>query len=311
MKPKVCLITGSNGFIGSHLAQDLENKGIEVLKIGRDSDRSSSDITNRENIRNAFSSDFGTIYHLAAKTTIPESWSDTTSYFSANVTGTFNLLEELKSHRSSDSIPFVFVSSSAVYGTRYDSAIKENFELHPVNPYGMTKACAETLCKGYFNAFGIQAKIVRPFYVTGPGTLHGIVAEVARTIALGESNKAAPIIKLGSTNSVVDVVDVRDCVAAMEIIASKGASTRAYNISSGTGHTVGEIVEILISKSKIGFKIEYDEKKVRTQDHRVLIGDPSNVIQLGWARKFSLEDSLQSALDYYRLVENGRLKTKF
>jgi GDP-4-dehydro-6-deoxy-D-mannose reductase len=296
-------VTGSTGYIGSALKKELQSKGTSIVTIGSNSDSRSRLIENRENVSVTFAKEeFDNIYHLAAKNDIKKSWSETQNYFETNVVGTYNLLDEAKSYRKS-AIPFLFVSSSSVYGNSYPCLIREEFELKPVNPYGLTKACAESICKNYFHTYDLKTKIARPFYVTGFACPKGVISEVARTIATIELGLAKPNISIGNPKAVLDVIDISDCVSALQIILQAGDAAETYNVCTGEGKSVGEIIFMLISKSKEQrIEVTYEANKMRESDQNMLVGDPSKLEQIGWKRTGSIEKTLDDVLLYWRVA---------
>ncbi|MHB8565644.1 MAG: GDP-mannose 4,6-dehydratase [Nitrososphaerales archaeon] len=297
------LVTGSTGFMGSNLVSYLKNQNANVHTMGRENDKVSSDVTSKENIARILSQEkFSGIFHLAARTNIKDSWSDHLGYLKVNFEGTLNILEELRLQDSERKTRFLLASSSSVYGNSYQSIIEESFPKKPVNPYALSKSCAESLCEGYFSTYGIKTKIARPFYVTGNNLPRGVIAEVCKTIVSIECNEASPEIKVGNTDAIIDVVDIHDCVSALDVILRKGEAGHIYNVSTGKGHSIGEIIEMLLSKTKGSIRITKSIDKTRKQDMNFLVGDCKKLQALGWSNAYSLDRTLDEMLEYWRNV---------
>ena len=309
---KRCLITGSTGYIGSALVQDLRARRAVVRTM--EGEKTSDDITVNSNVGRIFNEGpYDFVFHLAAKTNLPFSWQHPAEYFKVNVVATHNILEALRTCKNDQYVSLVYTSSSSVYGVSSSHRIQEYERLKPVSPYGVSKACAETLCVGYHDAFGLQIKIARPFYVTGYGCKRGVVFEVANAIAIAERQPAEKIheIAIADPEVTLDVIDIRDCVSALETIAIYGRGGEAYNVSTGEEHSVGEIVEVLLSKTTAKIRVRHARNK-RPSDTPRLVGDNSRLRRLGWKNKFSFEQTIGEVLRYCRSTvgqnQRGTLK---
>jgi GDP-4-dehydro-6-deoxy-D-mannose reductase len=299
------LITGKQGFIGSALAESLDRQGALVRDIGDPNDRASRDITNISNVKSATANaELSEVFHLAGKSSPSQSWEDATEYFNVNVVGTYNLLQCIAARQDGDSIPFVFSSSSSVYGNTNAHILFEKDPVNPSSPYGLSKSCAESVCGGFFSVFGMRVVIARPFYVCGSRLNRGIVFDVANAIARSElSNDRVTNITIGDPDVVIDIVDVRDCVDAMLILSRKGKSGETYNISTGNGHSIGEIIEILFSKSKTKLELHTNNDRDRPKDTPRLVGSSSKLESLGWTRRWSIDQTISDVLQHCRKRE--------
>src|SRR5579863_1870753 len=153
---KEVLVTGATGFIGRPLSDALERAGCEVIRHS---------VANGD-IANCALPDSSAkhVYHLAARTFVPDSWSDPRSFYATNVLGTVNVTEYCRRHNAS-----LTMVSSYVYGKPQVLPISEEHPVAAFNPYGHTKLLAEEVCRHYAQQFGIHVTVIRPFNVYGPG----------------------------------------------------------------------------------------------------------------------------------------------
>lgn len=296
-KGSTCTVTGQTGFIGEVLARDLKEEGANLVPPEGGRSGARVEMTSRKSVKRLFETqrpDF--VFHLAGATSVPRSWQIPRKYFDVNVRGTYNMLESLHDRGDADDIPFVFASSSSVYGVNTGFLISEDSNLNPVNPYALTKASAETLCRSFNSVFRMETMIARPFYVAGPGLTRGVIHELAHNVALAESGRSVRELGVSDPKVVIDVVDVRDCSHAMETIAVNGRGGESYNVCRGEGHSLGEIAEIIISLTKARLKLVTTGKK-RQADVPRLVGSPAKLMSLGWSARHTLEEVLVAVLE--------------
>ena len=307
-----CLITGSGGFIGSHLARYLLQKGLTVYgMVHRNSTRleglsgdfhiSMCDILDKSGLVSILEDvkpDY--VFHLAGQTFIPFSWQAPEQTFQVNVLGTLNLLEAI---RNTNISPIIEVTgSSAEYGYTAANAapLKETSELRPSSPYGVSKMAEDQLAYLYAQNYGLRLVRIRPFYVLGPGKTSYAPYDFARGIAESESGRRDSI-RAGNLEAVRDPVDVQDAVRAIWLLAEKGRAGDVYNICSGRGTSIKEILDKLIALSRAPVKVETDPKLLRSTDESVLVGDCTKLSELGWKPRIMLDKTLEDILEYTRL----------
>lgn len=311
MKDKKCLITGCDGFIGRFLTDLLLKEGIAVYgavqKITAQSDSLKDritileyDIREKERavaVMTEVKPDY--VVHLAAWTDIPSSWRDPERAIMTNALGTLFLLEGIRQAGISPTVEIA--CSSAQYGLcRADEIpIKEDQEFRPTSPYAVSKIGADMVAYLYWNAFGMKVIRVRPFHITGPGKETDFCSDFARGIVAVERGKKNSL-KVGNLEAVRDIVDVRDCARAMWLLALKGTPGEVYNICSGRGQKIADILSRLISLSPKEIKVVQDPARMRPADDPVLIGDSSKLRSLGWEPRLPLEETLANILNYWR-----------
>lgn len=294
------MITGASGFVGPHLAQHLASLDYDVWgaspkgsvaaayrPIALDVRRS------REVLRVIGELAPDEVYHLAGVTR-PAS-DNVSAFYDVNLYGTLHVLEAAKAVGAR----VLVVSSAYVYG-RHDRAMTETTPLEPVNHYGASKAAGDLASIGYA-LNGLPVVRVRPFNHTGPGqspdfVLPSLVQQLARI----EAGLKSPIIELGNLDSVRDFSDVRDIVRAYPLLLDKGRTGDVYNLSTGQGTSIRELVGQLTALTDIPVKLVAEAARVRATDIPFLVGDASKLRELGWEPKCSLERTLLDMLMFER-----------
>jgi GDP-4-dehydro-6-deoxy-D-mannose reductase len=308
------LITGASGFVGRYLADKLIDIGLEVWGTSRSNilskfDRGihwvSLDLTNQDSITSCINNiepDY--IFHLAAQSSVRNSWDNRVKTFDANVMNTIHLLEGIRNSNVVNSVKILSVGSSEEYGAvkENDMPIYEESVLNPISPYGLSKASVYMLAKHYFNTVGMNIIHVRPFNHIGPGQELGFVTtDFASQIIKIESREIPPIINVGNLAAKRDFLDVRDIVNAYALIIKKGQPGEVYNICSGVGTEISYVLDVLIRHSTLPIEIESNSKLFRTIDYPIYIGSNEKLMNLiDWQPTIGLEDSLRDILDFWR-----------
>lgn len=304
------LITGINGFVGSHLAPFLEEKGFEVfgtVKPGSQSGPSlfDADLLDYDALKGAIdkvSPDY--IVHLAALTSPAESFKNPAETVSNNIIGQVNILEAVKELQLVKTRVLV-VASAEVYGKveKEDLPIDEEAPLRPTSPYAVSKVAQDLFGLQYFLSQNIQTIRVRPFNHIGPGQApFFVVAAFAKQIAEIEKGIKPPVLTVGNLDSKRDFTDVRDIIRAYALLYEKGESGEVYNIGSGKSHKIGDILDILLSFSSQKIVIEKNPALIRPGDVMDSVCNNSKIKKLGWEPTIHIEKSLQDTLDYWRNI---------
>ncbi len=301
-------ITGIDGFIGSWLTTLLLKKKDRVSGLSRKEGKSSQglitkyagDVLDNENITQIINkTEPNRIFHLAAQSNIPYSFSHPQETMETNVRGTLNLLEAVKQKKRKTI--FLSVGSSSEYGL---TAFKNHFlseddPLSPMNPYAVSKMAQGQLCRIYREAHHLDIIHVRPFAIIGPGKKGDAISDFCRGIVAIERGEKK-FLSVGNLSHARDFLDVRDVVRAMDIISSKENHYPIYNLCSGTEIKLENILEILISMSKIKIIIKKDPQKTRPADDPFIIGNPKRLSSLGFKPKYKIEQTLSDILEYWR-----------
>ena len=306
------LITGANGFAGSHLSRTLAEGGAEVTGLyiaenspawdylGCDVKLVRCDVTKKDEVDRAVAAAApDVVFHLAAVSFNPLCSANPELAFAVNTTGTANVAEAVLAHAPNARL--VFASSCEVYGKAVKSPepIGEDAVPEPVNPYPESKLSAEKEI-GKSVAAGLDAVIARPFSHTGIGqeerfVVHAFASQVARA-ALGITEKR---VLAGNVDVIRDFSDVADIVRGYLILAEKGTTGGIYNIASGIGRRVGDVLGRLISLSGAEIAVEKDTARLRPADIPVFIGDASKIRALGWRPEIDFDDTLRGIYEYY------------
>lgn len=248
------------------------------------------------------------IFHLAAQSLPSASWNDAETTITVNLLGTLHLLEAVRTAGLSPTI--VLAGSSAEYGPAAadEPSINEARAPQPDTPYGVSKMAATLLAQVYARRYGMKIVCVRPFFVIGPRKIGDVCSDFARGIVAIERGESGAL-KVGDLRPVRDFVDVRDAVEALWLLSERGASGEVYNLSSGRGHAVGEVMETLIALSERSIPVEQDASRIRAIDAPAMVGDSAKLQALGWTPHLTLRESLIDILDYWRSA--GRQKGIF
>ncbi|HEY8241355.1 MAG TPA: GDP-mannose 4,6-dehydratase [Kiritimatiellia bacterium] len=289
----VSLVTGASGFIGSHLARHLRDRGHEVVAIAR----GETDILDEGAVRKLVASrkpDW--IFHLAAQSLPRISWEQPARTFEVNVCGTINLFESVRAAGIDPRI-VVFCSSSEYAPS--ERAIPEDAPLAPWSPYAISKMAQDQLARLYHARYKLKIVRVRPFFITGPGKVGDVCSDLARRILAIEGGDEKAI-AVGDLEIVRDIVDIRDAINAFLLLAERGEAGQVYNVATGQGYRIGDLVERLRAASGVRFETKADPSLLRPIDERVKIGDAAKLRKLGWVPAHTIDETLSDILDYWR-----------
>ena len=305
------LVTGAGGFIGSHLVDFLLARGDSVIALQRKrvAERErlrvvEVDVVDAEGIADVIAeTEPDEIYHLAAQSLPNVSWEQPWLTHRINVDGTLNILEAVRAAKISPSI--VIASSSSIYAPRSDDApIREDDPCRPASPYGVSKLAADHLARLYAERHGLRAMVARPFFLIGTRKTGDVCSDWARSIACIErpakGGTTNGVLAVGNLGVVRDFLHIADGVAGFAVIAAQGRSGEAYNISSGRGWNLADVLKTLTGLSKTKIEVRVDPARVRPVDERVKIGDNAKLKALGWCEERNVEQALAEILAYWR-----------
>jgi GDP-4-dehydro-6-deoxy-D-mannose reductase len=316
MSGKKALITGIAGFVGSHLAELLLLKGYEVYGLCRS--RSKMDhiesIIGKLHLEDADLLDSHSLYttisriqpdyvfHLAAQSFVPTSWVSPSVTLEVNIIGTANLFESVRQAKINPVIQIA--CSSEEYGLVHpqEVPIKETNPLRPQSPYAVSKVAMDYLGYQYFCSYKMRIIRTRGFNHTGPRRGETFVtSSFAKQIALIEKKKQPPILSVGNLESQRDWTDVRDMVKAYLLSAEKCDPGEVYNICMGKAVRVGDMLDLLLSMSKVKVEIHQDPSRMRPSEVPVLIGDNTKFVKkTGWKPEIPFEKTMEDLLNYWR-----------
>jgi len=276
--PKSVLVTGSEGFAGSHLIKVLQEALYKVEPTCRPLTASKNDkcipldILNLEMVKDVVATyKPNIIVHLAAVTSVAKSLRDPIRTYDTNVIGTANLIEACKDMKKK--VRFLYISSSEVYGGGTSCSEKSPINLR--NPIAVSKYAAELIIQNTV-IDNLEYIILRPFSHTGPGQSENFVLPtVARQVAEIEQNKRPPLLELGNIEVVREFMNITDIVNAYCLAIAKCEPGALYNISSNRGYSVADAVEVFKKASKATFEVKLLKSRLRRNEIAGLVGNGS------------------------------------
>ncbi len=312
---KRVLITGADGFIGSHLTEVLVAAGCTVrafvfynsfnswgwLDTAPDEVRSSlevfaGDVRDPNGVRAAMR-DVEVVFHLAALIAIPFSYHSPDSYVDTNIKGTLNVLQAA---RDAAVERIVVTSTSEVYGTARYVPIDEAHPLQGQSPYSATKIGADRLAEAFARSFELPVVIARPFNTYGPRqSARAVIPTIITQLLAGRAE-----IHLGALSPTRDLTYVADtCRGFLALAACDAAVGREVNMGSGAEISIGELAQRLMAQIAPTARVTTDEQRLRPERSEVerLLCDASLMRSLtGWAPEVSLDDGLARTVAWFR-----------
>jgi len=319
LKNKKVLVTGADGFIGSHLTEKLLDEGCRVKAFTyynsfgtwgwldtlpkeklKEIEIISGDIRDGYMVETA-SKGIDIIFHLAALISIPYSYHSPESYVDTNIKGTLNILQ---SARKNETERVIVTSTSEVYGTANYVPIDERHPKQGQSPYSASKIGADFMSESFYRSFNLPVTIVRPFNTYGPRQSARAVIPTIITQLLHGSEE----IKLGSLHPTRDLVYVKDTVSGFfEIAKSKELTGEEINIATNSEISVGELAEKIINAINPKAKIVTDDVRLRPENSEVerLFGSDEKILsKTDWRRKYSLDEGLKETIEWFRDLKN-------
>lgn len=317
MSKKRALITGVTGFVGPHLADFLlRQSDIDIFgtyfvpeqlhTIESLQDRLSlyqmnlSDPQNVQAVIDQTQPDY--IFHLAAQSNVALSWKEPAQTFDVNVLGTIHLLEAVR--RASLDPVIQIACSSEQYGLvdPEELPVTEETSFHPLSPYAVSRVTIDLMGYQYFKSYGMRTIRTRAFNHTGSGQSDQFVcSRFAKMIAEIEKGLREPVLTVGNLDAIRDFTDVRDVVQAYALSVTHGTAGEAYVIASGVGRSIQEVVDRLLSLSRIPIRIETDPTLLRPSDVPALFGNSTKIKEAtGWYPHIRFEKTLEDILNHWR-----------
>jgi len=312
---KKALITGADGFIGSHLVEDLLKDGKKVKafvyynsfntwgwldtlpkEILKEIEVFTGDIRDPNGVREAMKG-IDEVYHLAALIAIPFSYHSPDSYVDTNIKGTLNVLQAA---RDLDTKRLLVTSTSEVYGTAQYVPIDEKHPFQGQSPYSATKIGADRIAESFYRSFNMPITIVRPFNTYGPRqSARAVIPTIITQLLAGKED-----IKLGSVTPTRDFNYVKDTVRGfIEIAKSEKTIGEEINIATQQEISIGRLAEAMINHINPNAKIICEEQRLRPENSEVnrLLGSNEKIKSLtNWEPKYSLETGLAETIEWLR-----------
>lgn len=321
LQGKRVLITGADGFIGSHLTEALLAEGCKVKAFCYYNSFNSwgwldtlsketlsqievftGDIRDPNGVRKAMEN-IDVVFHLAALIAIPFSYHSPDSYVDTNIKGTLNVLQAA---RDLNIEKLLVTSTSEVYGTAIYVPIDEKHPKQGQSPYSATKIGADHLSESYYRSFNLPVTIVRPFNTYGPRqSARAVIPTIISQLMNGSKE-----IKLGSLHPTRDLLFVKDTAQGfIEIAKSDKCLGEEINISTQNEISIGDLAEKLIQLIQPDAKVVSDDVRLRPEKSEVerLLGSNSKILTLtDWKPKFNLDEGLKHTVEWFSKPENLR-----
>jgi NAD dependent epimerase/dehydratase len=313
------LVTGADGFIGSHLTEQLVKNGYKVrafvyynsfnsngwldslsIDIKSKIDFFPGDIRDPNGVRKAMEG-IDIVFHLAALIAIPFSYHSPDSYIDTNVKGTLNIIQAARDFKVKR---ILITSTSEVYGTAQFVPITENHPKQPQSPYSASKIGADALSDSFYRSFDLPITIVRPFNTFGPRqSARAVIPTIITQLLNGISE-----IKLGDTSPTRDLLFVKDTVDGfIKIAESDLLIGHEVNIATQSEISVGDLANLIISQINPNAKVINDDVRLRPAKSEVfrLFGSNEKIKSLtNWKQNYSLEEGLKETIEWFRNKEN-------
>ena len=311
---KKVLVTGADGFIGSHMVEELVRKGYSVRAFSYYNSFNTwgwldtlapeilsqievvcGDIRDPYGVKKAIEG-VDMVFHLAALIAIPFSYHSPDAYVDTNIKGTLNVLQAAKELNVER---VLITSTSEVYGTAKYVPIDENHPFQGQSPYSATKIGADRLAESFYRSFDLPVSIVRPFNTFGPRQSARAVIPTIITQLLGGRQQ----IKLGLLSPTRDFNYVKDTVSAYIAIAESDRTIgREINIATGKEISIGDMAKVIIAQLNPKAEIICEEERLRPENSEVnrLLGSNQKLKELTeWKQKYSFEDGIQETIKWF------------
>ena len=313
------LVTGADGFIGSHLVEQLVKSGYTVKAfcyynsfnswgwldtlpdtIKNNIEVFTGDIRDPNGVRTAMK-DVDVVYHLAALIAIPYSYHSPDSYIDTNVKGTLNIVQAARDFNTSR---VLITSTSEVYGTAQFVPITEHHPKQPQSPYSASKIGADCIADSFFRSFGTPVTIVRPFNTYGPRqSARAVIPTIITQLLAGKTD-----IKLGDITPTRDLLFVKDTVEGfIQIADSNLLIGHEVNIATQSEITVGNLAQTIINQINPEARIITDNQRLRPEKSEVfrLFGSNEKLKKhTPWQQKYTLQQGLAETIEWFRNSEN-------
>lgn len=317
------LITGFSGFVSTHFLEFLHTvePGAEVLGIDKDPpsidvnaypgltiNYKHIDLLNKQIVNEtltAFQPEY--ILHLASVSSVAQSWQTPLDSFVNNTNIFLNLVEQIRINHIKCRI--LSVGSSEEYGEVEETKLPltEDHPLKPLSPYAVARISQEMLSKIYTDGYGLDIIITRSFNHIGPGQKENFVISsfAKQLVQLARKNGSDNTLVAGNLSIVRDFVDVRDVVKAYYLLLKKGIAGEVYNICSGKGIMLKEMIFKMSEQLKIDIHVEVDPALIRPNENKKIIGSYEKIkSQLGWQPLIPIEKSLADIIAYWQQKTN-------
>ena len=240
------------------------------------------------------------IVHLASYSSVAFSWKEHILSFRNNMNIYLNLLESIR--KLNLPIRVLSIGSSEEYGN-VDEKLLPLTEMHvprPLNPYAVARVSQEMISKVYVDGYGLDIVMTRSFNHIGPfqKDIFVISSFAKQLVEIKKNGNSSSELVTGDTSIIRDFTDVRDVVVAYDLLLKKGKAGEIYNVCSGTGTSLNDVIGIMVKILDLNIHIRVNEKLVRPNDNKIIIGSNEKIkVEVGWDTTISLEQSLADIIN--------------
>jgi len=302
------LVTGSEGFAGKYLVNELITNGYSVVGA----DLSETAITRYVDLLDTIQTKKiideekpDCIFHLVALADVGKSWKNPQLTVELNVVAAINVLEAVR-QTMGNKTRIVVIGSSDQYGKLGNNglSVTEDMDMKPVTPYAIAKRAQEEISRLYANNYGLQICMTRSFNHGGAGQKTGfLIPDFANGIVKVERGDQRELL-VGNLAARRDFTHIKDIVRAYRLIAEKGVSGEVYNVGSGQTHSVQEILNLMKERALCEIPVRQDPSRMRPSDTPVVCCNHDKLTHAtGWEPQYSLSDILEDTLTYYRSID--------
>jgi len=290
------LVTGADGFVGRHLCAALRARGDDVIELGGPQAPNGVDVTESERVHSAFeAADPDAVVHLAGSASVARSHDHPRAAFRVNTLGTVHVLGSVR-----DAVPearVLVVGSGEEYGrVEPGTRAREDAPLAPLSPYAASKAAAELAALQFHRSYGLRVVCTRSFNHVGAGQTRAFVVPAFAAEIAAARRASTPVVRVGDLTPVRDFSHVSDVVDAYLLLLDAGEPGEVYNVSSGVGRSVRELLDEMLELAGVGARVEIDPGRLRPVEIPSLVGDPSKLLALGWRPSRDLRSALRDVL---------------
>ena len=311
------LITGFSGFVAKHFLDFLEKQKTPAFVLGIDIHSpefnlhefyylqcsfEQTDLLSKDQVDNIiyqFQPNY--ILHLASYSSVAFSWKDPVASFANNTNIFLNLLEKVRVMNLNCRI--LSIGSSEEYGNvkKEDIPLDEEQVVNPISPYAVARVSQEMLSKVYVDGYGMDIIMTRSFNHIGPGQKDiFVISSFAKQLLEIKKYGKAPEITTGDLSIIRDFLDVRDVVKAYYSLFRKGRKGEIYNVCSGIGSTIEQVIWKLLQILDIDVTTKVNSSLIRPNDNSIIIGNNKKIkVEIGWEPTYSLDQSLKDILQHW------------
>lgn len=323
-EPERILITGYRGFVGLHLVAacvqrypkaslfGLVHKASEPAYLALQAGATpthvtevEADITDGVRLRHVLHETRpDLIFHLAAMSSVSQSWQEPAQALHVNAGGFIQLAEAIRAENLTPRI--VVVGSGEQYGLVHpeEYPLTEETLPRPANPYAVAKVAQDLYAFQYYEAYGLDTVRARPFNHFGPGQRSEfVIASFARQVAQIEAGQVEPILWVGNLKAERDFLTVSDVVRAYLALAAHGRSGEAYNVGSGIACSIESVLHSLLKLARATIEVRVDPARFRPVDVPTIRVDTSKIQRdTGWYPTEDMREALRATLEYWRMI---------